>query len=51
MVPTKTRPVIWQGKRLAIVEDVPANVCEGCSEQFYDRSVNDALPRLAVDGF
>ena len=45
------RTAIWQGDRVAIVEDIPALVCSGCSEQYYDGPVSDALRRLAEDGF
>jgi YgiT-type zinc finger domain-containing protein len=45
------RTAIWQGDRVAIVEDVPALVCGKCNEQYYDESVSDALRRLAEDGF
>lgn len=41
------RTVIWQGDAAAIVEDIPALVCAGCMEQFYDDAVSDALRRLA----
>ena len=36
---------------MAIVEDIPAHVCEACSEQCYDGPVSDALRRLAEEGF
>lgn len=45
------RTAIWQGDRVAIVEDIPALVCGECHEQFYDEPVSDALRRLAEDGF
>ena len=45
------RTTIWQGDRVAIVEDIPAHVCNSCMEQFYDDDVSDALRRLAEDGF
>ena len=45
------RTAIWQGDRVAIVEDIPALVCGKCNEQFYDEPVSDALRRLAEDGF
>lgn len=51
MVPKTMRTAIWQGDRVAIVEDIPALVCGQCSEQFYDEPVSDALRRLAEDGF
>lgn len=45
------RTAIWQGDRLAVVEDVPAHVCPECREQFYDDDVSDALRRLNEAGF
>ncbi len=51
MVPMKMRTAIWQGERVAIVEDIPAHVCQTCSEQCYDGPVSDALRRLAEAGF
>lgn len=48
---TTVRTTIWQGERVAIVEDIPAHVCGSCLEQFYDDDVSDALRRLAEAGF
>ena len=45
------RTTIWQGDRVAIVEDIPAHVCGACLEQFYDDAVSEALRRLAEEGF
>lgn len=45
------RTAIWQGERVAIVEDIPAQVCEACAEQYYDPAVSDALRCLAENGF
>jgi YgiT-type zinc finger domain-containing protein len=45
------RTAIWQGEHLAVVEDIPAFVCSGCLEQFYDDDVSDALRRLTEHGF
>ena len=30
------RTVIWEGERFFVVEDIPAQVCDSCVEQFYD---------------
>lgn len=51
MLATTVRTAIWQGARLAIVEDIPAHVCETCVEQFYDEDVSEALRRLSEEGF
>jgi YgiT-type zinc finger domain-containing protein len=46
-----TRTLLWHDDRPVIVEDVPAMVCSGCSEQYYDEAVSDALQHLAAQGF
>lgn len=51
LTPMKVRTAIWQNDRLAVVEDIPALVCPGCTEQFYDDDVSDALRRLNESGF
>ena len=51
MVVETVRAVFWQGDRPVIVEGVPAHVCRGCVEQYYDEAVSEALRRLAEDGF
>jgi YgiT-type zinc finger domain-containing protein len=48
---TTVRTTVWQGDRVAIVEDIPAHVCGSCLEQFYDDAVSEALRRLAESGF
>jgi YgiT-type zinc finger domain-containing protein len=45
------KTVIWQGDQLFVVEDIPAQVCGACLEQYYDDSVTDALRRLTEDKF
>ncbi len=47
----QTKTAIWQGERVAIVEDIPAQVCGNCGELCYDGPVSDALRRLVEDGF
>lgn len=51
MRPTLVKTAIWQGERLYMVEDVPAEFCDACLEQFYDDQVTDSLRRLTEDGF
>ncbi len=51
LVPQTVRTAIWQGDRLAVIEDVPGHVCTSCMEQFYDDNVSDAMRRLTEDGF
>lgn len=45
------RSAIWQGDRLAVVEDIPAHVCSECLEQYFDDDVSDALRVLNERGF
>jgi YgiT-type zinc finger domain-containing protein len=52
--PTKSatvRTTIWRDDQLFVVEDLPAQVCDVCVEQFYDEYVTEALRRLVEDGF
>ena len=51
MVEKMVRTAVWQGERVVIIEDIPAQACDSCLEQFYDADVSDALRRLAEDGF
>jgi YgiT-type zinc finger domain-containing protein len=45
------RSAIWRGERIAVVEDIPAQVCTACGEHFYDEDVSDALRALNEQGF
>lgn len=45
------KTAIWAGERLFIVQDIPAQVCDSCVEQFYDEETTDALRRLTEEGF
>jgi len=45
------RTAIWIQERLVVVEDIPAQVCDACMEQFYDDDTTDALRRLTEEGF
>ncbi len=45
------KTVIWQGDQLFVVEDIPAQVCGACLEQYYDENVTDALRQLTEDKF
>ena len=51
MTATTVRTTFWRDDRPAIVEDIPAQVCGSCMEQFYDEDDSDALRRLAEEGF
>ncbi len=45
------KTAIWQGDRLSVVEDVPAQICDNCMEQFYDDMTTEAVRRLSEQGF
>lgn len=45
------KTAIWAMERVFIVEDIPAQVCDSCVEQFYDEQTTDALRRLTEKGF
>jgi YgiT-type zinc finger domain-containing protein len=37
----------WGGKLLAVLEDVPAGVCQNCGEEYYRAEVVQAMEELA----
>ncbi len=45
------KTAIWYDDKLVVAEDVPAQICDVCMEQFYDEDTTDALRRLTEDGF
>lgn len=51
MRPSLVKTAIWKEDSLYVVEDIPAQVCDGCLEQFYDDEITEALRRLTEDGF
>lgn len=51
MRPAVVRTAIWRGERMFVVEDIPAQVCDDCVEQFYDEETTDVLRRLTEEGF
>ena len=44
------RSNVWEGDNLIVVEDIPAQICEQCQEQYYDTLTEDALRTLMYDG-
>lgn len=40
------KTAVWCGDRLFVAEDIPAQVCDSCMEQFYDEETTEALRRL-----
>ncbi|MFN3656562.1 MAG: YgiT-type zinc finger protein [Pseudolabrys sp.] len=46
-----TRSAFWHQDKLVVVEDIPAIVCDGCHEQFFDDGTIVVLDLLRGDGF
>ncbi len=51
MRPGLVKTAMWYEDKLYVIEDVPAQVCDKCVEQFYDEETTDALRRLTEEGF
>jgi len=47
----KVKTAIWREERLVVVEDIPAQVCNTCMEQYYDDATTEALRRLTSEDF
>jgi YgiT-type zinc finger domain-containing protein len=47
----RVRSAFFHGDRLVVIEDIPALVCSGCNEQFYDDRTVVVLDLLRGDGF
>ena len=45
------KTAIWREDRLFVVEDIPAQVCASCMDQFYDEETTEALRRLTEEAF
>lgn len=44
------RLTLWYGSDLVVVEGVPARVCSGCGETFYEDAVVARMERLVAGG-
>mgnify|MGYP006280971469 CR=1 FL=1 len=47
----RIRLALWEADRLVVVEEVPALVCGGCGERFYDDETAMRLDMLRGTGF
>lgn len=47
----EVRSAFWHEDRLVVVEDIPALLCAGCGEQFYDDTTVLVLDLLRGQGF
>ena len=45
------KTAIWREEEMFVVEDIPAQICDSCIEQFYDEETTDVLRRLTEEGF
>ena len=39
----------WGDRGLLVIEDIPARVCQGCGEQFYDEATTGKIEKLIGD--
>ncbi len=51
MRPSLVKTAIWVDDRLFVVENIPAQVCDSCADQFYDDDTTDALRRMTEERF
>jgi YgiT-type zinc finger domain-containing protein len=51
MRPLIARTTIWQEDRLFVVEDVPAQFCDRCMEQYYSDRTASAIKKLSEERF
>lgn len=42
---------MWTEKGLVVIENVPAQVCDSCQEQYYDEETGTKILELASRGF
>ena len=42
---------MWTEKGLVVIENVPAQVCDPCQEQYYDEETSTKILELASRGF
>jgi len=45
------KSAFWEDDRLVVVEDIPAQVCDTCMEQYYDENTIAQLDILRGRGF
>jgi YgiT-type zinc finger domain-containing protein len=51
MRPATVKTAIWRAESVFVVEDIPAQLCDTCMEQFYDEETTETLRRLTEEGF
>ncbi|WP_173931762.1 type II toxin-antitoxin system MqsA family antitoxin [Chelativorans sp. Marseille-P2723] len=42
---------MWTGRGLVVIENVPAQVCQDCQEQFYEKDAAMKIQELVSQGF
>ncbi|MGB4827251.1 MAG: type II toxin-antitoxin system MqsA family antitoxin [Paracoccaceae bacterium] len=47
----EVKTAFWEGERLVIVDGIPALVCQGCGEQFYEDQTAMKLDLMRGSGF
>jgi YgiT-type zinc finger domain-containing protein len=41
-----TKAALWSNRGLIVIEDIPARLCEGCGEQFFETEVMQRMQRV-----
>jgi YgiT-type zinc finger domain-containing protein len=42
------KAAFWREGKLVAIEDIPARVCEGCGEQFYDEVTSRRIEKVVT---
>jgi len=43
------KAAFWTDRGLVVIEDIPARVCQGCGEQFYDEPTAGRIEKRLAD--
>ena len=43
------KAALWGERGLIAIENIPARVCQGCSEQFYDEQTAEKIEKVITD--
>lgn len=47
----EAKTVLWVQDQMILVENIPAMICDGCGEQYYDDEITEGLLRLTEQTF
>ncbi len=51
LAPARVMTALWQGGDLVLIRDVPALVCDGCRERYFEDATVMRLDLMRADGF